>query len=228
MTKKRSLLSKAEFDLIPCAQALTLTQIAEIKKITPKSEIEVKTDKSGFMYKSVKAAYVKKRLSIIFGWNFDFEIKSREFLKATGEVLVEGRLTIRSGNNTIIREQFGQHYTSTQTDANDGGGTTTHPSDIGNAYKAAATDALKKCASEIGICWDVYGQEHSDKKKEEQPEPDHAEKKILERLEHFLAPCNTSAALDEVYGNFSDNHTETEATKKCLTKHIERVNRITG
>ena len=31
------------------------------------------------------------------------------------------------------------------------------PLDIGNDFKAAATDALKKCASELGIASDIYG-----------------------------------------------------------------------
>ena len=214
MTEKRNYLSKAERGLLPEKPIFTQHQIDLINAKTPKSEID-------FTYKSVKAAYVKKRLTLIFGWDFDFIIKSREFLQATKEVLVEGRLTIRTQNDPIIREQFGQHYTNTATDLNDGS-TTTHPSDIGNGYKAAATDALKKCASELGLFWDIYGQEHSDQKKAEQPEPDHAEKKILERLEHFLSECSTVNAVEKVYKQYSDNHEENQPALDLYRKHIAR------
>lgn len=222
---KMYLFSKSEIEAMPAtSQAIFNShQIELIKAKTPKSEIEIKTDKNGFSYKSVKASYIKKRLSIIFGWNFDFEIKSRQFLVATKEVLVEGRLTIRTNKGTIVRDQFGQHYTSTQTDANESGGTTTHSSDIGNAYKAAATDALKKCASEIGICWDIYGQEHSDMKKDEQPEPDHAEKKILERLHHFMITCETTKEVEKVWGQFSDNNPQSKAATTYYQNHLNRV-----
>ena len=36
---------------------------------------------------------------------------------------------------------------------------TQDPLNLGNDYKAAATDALKKCAADIGIASDIYGKD---------------------------------------------------------------------
>lgn len=198
-------------------------QMKIINRKTPDSEIEIKQDESGFTYKSVKVAYVKALVSLVSGGNFSFEIKSREFIPSTREVLIEGRLTIHLPNGkSIIREQFGQHYLNVKTESANNT-TKTFASDIGNGYKAAASDAFKKCASEMGFCWDIYGQEHSEKKKEEQPELDHAEKKKLERLEHFLKDCKTGDDVEFTYNKYLETAEESEASKTILTKHMERV-----
>ena len=197
-------------------------QMKIINRKTPKSEIEVKTDKSGFTYKSIKAAYVKALVTLVTGGNFSFEVKSREFLQATREVLVEGRLTIWIKGRSIVREQFGQHYLNTKIDT-EGSGAKTYASDIGNGYKAAASDAFKKCASEFGFCWDIYGQEHADKKKEDVPEANHADKKKLERLEFFLSSSKVVEEIESTYNKYLETGEETEASKVLLKKHYNRV-----
>jgi hypothetical protein len=100
----------------------------------------------------VTGVYVKKALNYVFGWMWDFNIvdKGRE-----GDLVwVQGRLTIKnkSGKEMIVKEQFGR------ADIKFLRGTKT-PVDYGNDLKAAATDALKKCASELGIASDVYGKQ---------------------------------------------------------------------
>ena len=224
----KSLLTKSEVEFL---QSITIPefsteQINEIRKRTPESEIEVKTDKQGFKYKSVKAAYVKKRMIQIFGWNYSFEIKSREFIPSTKEVIVEGRLTVHINTlrkeNTIVREQFGQFYLNSRTN-NTNNRTTTHAIDIGNGYKAAATDAFKKCASEFGICWDIYFQETSETKKEEVPEQDQKDIKKIERLTHFLEQCQKPAECESVYERFLETGIETDDSKNILKVHIKRT-----
>jgi hypothetical protein len=199
-------------------------QMKIINRKTPESEVEIKTDKSGFTYKSVKAAYVKALVTLVTGGNFCFEIKSHEFIQATKEVLVHGVLTIYANRTTYEREQFGQHYLNTKIET-EGNKTTTFPSEIGNGYKAAASDAFKKCASEFGFLWDIYGQEHADQKKEELPEGSHADKKKLERLQYFLSIAKSIPEIETVYNSYLDTAEETEASKEILKRNFERFSK---
>jgi hypothetical protein len=92
--------------------------------------------------------YVKKILNYVFGWNWDFEVK--EHGQEGDSLFVLGRLTVRGGGATIFKEQFGRADLKKKKDG-------TGYLDFGNDLKAAATDALKKCASEFGIASDIYG-----------------------------------------------------------------------
>ena len=83
----------------------------------------------------------------MFGWDWDFEIKDKQII--VNQVIVEGRLTVRSNGTTVIKEQIGKKDIMYKKG-------TEIPLDIGNDFKAAATDALKKCAAELGIAADVY------------------------------------------------------------------------
>jgi len=199
-------------------------QMKIVNRRTPESEVEVKTDKSGFEYKTVKAAYIKALVALVSGGNYSFQIKSREFISSTREVLVEGRLTLFVNGKQIIREQFGQHYLNFKTETVEGSAKTyTKASDIGNGYKAAASDAFKKCASEFGFCWDIYGQEHAEKKKEEIVVPQHGDVKKMERLNFFLKQCTSTEAIEHVYDNWLYNSKETEDSKNLLKEHMTRV-----
>ncbi len=69
-----------------------------------------------------------------------------------GEAIVKGRLTCRSGGKSITKMQYGNKDIMMRK------GTDT-PLSIGNDLKAAATDCLKKCASELGIASDIYNKQ---------------------------------------------------------------------
>jgi hypothetical protein len=195
-----------------------------VNRKTPASEIEIKTDKDGHSYKSVKASYIKSLLMMVTGGNFTFEIKSREHISTSKEVIVEGRLVLNVNGRSASREQFGQHYLTTRTrTANEGKTTISYVSDIGNGYKAAATDALKKCASEFGFCWDIYGQEKIEVKEEKLPEVSHAEQKILDRLEHFLKEAVNEEELETYYETFLQTAEETPHSKALLKGYMNRI-----
>lgn len=70
----------------------------------------------------------------------------------TGTVVVQGRLKVKIGDEWITKEQYGRKEVAFKK------GTET-PLDFGNDMKAAATDAKKKCASELGLFADVYSKE---------------------------------------------------------------------
>lgn len=128
----------------------------------------------------MKTSYVRKVLDGIFGFDWDFEVETSvgeafEIAKATKFCVVKGKLTGRVMVDGQIRPitkcQFGRAEVKFKKDTND-------PLDFGNDMKAATSDCLKKCASQLGIAADVYeaeefqeievigSQEHSERKKQ--------------------------------------------------------------
>lgn len=123
-------------------------------KKTPGQHIHEKPGKGGGKFKYVTGAYVKSQLNRLFGFDWNFTVK--EFTVKGNQCIVFGRLegTIRNDKGevvtTLVREQFGRADIKTlKADK-------TKALDFGNDLKAATTDALKKCASDLGIARDVY------------------------------------------------------------------------
>lgn len=121
---------------------------------TPAEHISKRKAKGGGEWNYVTGVYFKKILNYVFGWMWDFQIidKGRE----GDHIWVQGRLTInnKAGKKMIVKEQFGRSEVKYMR------GKPHKPEnmlDYGNDLKAATTDALKKCASELGIASDVYG-----------------------------------------------------------------------
>jgi hypothetical protein len=139
-------------------QALSLAQspinskqILHIMQKTPKDHVYSRPAKGGGNWDYVTGVYVKKVLNYAFGWQWDFEVKDHG--REGSLVWVLGRLTCRlSGDQHIIKEQFGRADIKTKRGSSE-------LLDFGNDLKAATTDALKKCASELGIASDIYGKE---------------------------------------------------------------------
>lgn len=126
-------------------------QILHIMQKTPKDHVYKRPAKGGGQWEYVTGTYVKKVLNYAFGWQWDFEIKNHG--REGNLVWVLGRLTCQlSGDRKIIKEQFGRAEVKTKRGSDE-------PLDFGNDLKAASTDALKKCASELGVASDIYGKE---------------------------------------------------------------------
>ena len=85
------------------------------------------------------------RLNEAFEAEWSFSILEHLILKETDEVLVVGQL--RAGN--VVKTQFGS---SRITRARESG----EPLNLGDDYKSATTDAIKKCASLLGIGLHLY------------------------------------------------------------------------
>ena len=125
-------------------------QLNQILKATPRKYVKSRPAKGGGTWNYVDGGYIKKCLNLMFGWDWDFQIISKEVI--CNEVVVHGRLTCRCGDKIIIKEQFGNKEILYKKG-------TEIPLSIGNDFKSASTDALKKCATEIGIAMDVYNPE---------------------------------------------------------------------
>lgn len=147
------LISESELSLIE--STFTTNQLQLLHKTTPEKYIRERPAKGGGKWKYISGGYVKKTLNLMFGFNWDFEILEQLILH--GECIVKGKLTVRTNGVTIVKTQFGNKdivYKKLQE-----GETERQPLSIGNDLKSAATDALKKCASELGIGSDIYNRE---------------------------------------------------------------------
>lgn len=149
-----ALVSKKDLSFVD-HNSLNEKQLSHILKKTPKHYVKQRPAKGGGTWDYVSGGYVKKCLNLMFGWDWDFEILDEKIMH--GEAIVKGRLTCRSNGKTIIKTQYGNKdiiFKKLQQ-----GETERQPLSIGNDLKAAATDCLKKCASEIGIAADIYNKD---------------------------------------------------------------------
>lgn len=141
-------------------------QIMRMVQQTPAQHRYQRKGRGGQMFDYVTGSYVEKVLNFVFGWNWDFEVV-REQVKGS-HIVVLGRLTVRGkdAGQQIVKTQYGRAEIKYLKDKSR---TDENMVDFGNDMKAAATDALKKCASLLGIASDVYGK--SDYKQETDREP---------------------------------------------------------
>lgn len=132
--------------------ALTNRQLSILSAPTPGEFVKVKPGRGGKPVKYVEGGFVVGKLNETFGpLNWDIEVleegqtERKNENKAEGEVWVRARLTIidHVKGYKIGKTQYGQHPIHERVP-------------IGDAKKAALTDALKKCASLLGVAADVY------------------------------------------------------------------------
>lgn len=136
---------------------LTTEQIQKFFTSTPSDKIKERPAKGGGTWKYVDGGYVTQVLNSLFGFNWSFEVVTtmQEALStaATGTVVVQGRLKVKIGDDWITKEQYGRKEVTYRKGTKD-------LLDFGNDMKAAATDAKKKCASELGLFADVYSEDN--------------------------------------------------------------------
>lgn len=123
-----------------------------LSKPTPKEYIKQRVGRGGMTFNYVEAGYVIEVLNRVFNGMWDFEIMDKQIGKE--KVWVLGKLTIHiqtsEGVQSISKSQFGG------ADIKRARNETKSVIDIGDDMKAAASDALKKCASLFGVAKDVY------------------------------------------------------------------------
>lgn len=155
-------------------------QMAMLVQKTPKVHIKEREGRGKKTFRYVSGSYVTTRLNEIFGWLWTFEVKEHGKSPTGASVWVLGRLTVsmmvptkwglvnrvdESDGKKIyvqdrvileqqqvqvaVKEQFGGADIKRER----GSGIEV---DYADDLKAAATDALKKCASSLGIAADIY------------------------------------------------------------------------
>jgi len=124
-------------------------QIIRLVGKTPANCVYTRPGKGGQSFQYVTGSYVDKVLNFTFGWNWDFEVVQHG--KEGNQVWVHGKLTVKDDlGHSIIKSQFGRSEIKMLKNG-------TGMVDFGNDLKSATTDALKKCASLLGIASDIYG-----------------------------------------------------------------------
>ena len=128
---------------------------------TPANEIDKRPD--GFDY--VRVGYVRRTLDNAFPASWDIEYEQMtpwDVVKATRQLVVKATLSIRNPLTReviLVKQAFGggpmKVYAKGKVNK-DGLLVEGLPIDFGNDYKSAGADALKKAASMLGICADVY------------------------------------------------------------------------
>jgi len=152
--------------------ALNTEQLGFLLSKTPKNHIYERPGKGGGKWKFVTGVYVKKVLNLMFGWDWSFEVVEHKIDLQLKQAYVLGKLTVNSNGRSIVKMQFGRVDIKFKKEpVLDGNGNQVYypgsnkpkmqagdkqPLDVGNDLKAATTDALKKCAAELGIASDVY------------------------------------------------------------------------
>lgn len=129
-------------------------QIIRIVQNTPSQYIFKRKGRGGMEFDYIPGWYVKKVLNFTFAWNWDFRILKQEMVGAGtdwAQVITTGELTVKDDHgHTIVKTDNGKADVKFLKG-------TSKPMDIGNDYKASATDCLKRCAVQLGIASDVYG-----------------------------------------------------------------------
>jgi hypothetical protein len=170
---------------------ITPDQVLKLIQRTPKEHIYRRPARGGTgQWEYVTGTYVNKILNYVFGWGWSFEVvdKGRE----NNQVWVQGRITIRDkeGKPRIIKEQFGRADIKFR---KDGKGML----DYGNDLKSASTDALKKCASLLGIASDIYGKnEFKDIKIDKEYDKNKTNEKEIE-VKKYIEQVELIEVLDE-------------------------------
>ena len=154
MKNELALIRPEELSLVK-DNALNAEQLKRILVKTPEQYIKKRPAKGGGQWDYVTGGYIKKCLNLLFGWDWSFEIVDDKIM--AGEAIVKGKLTCHSNGRTIVKMQFGNKDVIYKKESDKDGNRV--PLSIGNDLKAAATDALKKCAAEIGIAADIYNKE---------------------------------------------------------------------
>jgi len=123
-------------------------QIDLLKDRTPDAFIQEKPGRGGKALKYVDIGYVTAKLNQIFGHIWSFEVV-REGLQGK-HIWSLGRLKVMLKDGTVItKEQYGSAEVYFVRGTQD-------PVSLGDSFKSAASDSLKKCASMLGLACDVY------------------------------------------------------------------------
>lgn len=195
---------------------ITANQIVALLAKTPAKYTYTRPGKGGKDWTYVSGGYVKKTLNRIFGWNWSFEIIDK--FKDEGEVMVQGRLTIRNNEGVIIivKEDFGKKEILCTKG-------TDKALSIGNDYKSASTDCLKRCAFQLGLASDIYAPQEY-RELENPQESIVFDRKVYEEAEKKLDGVKSLEELKTVWANFpAEVKTELTSFKNNIKKRYENT-----
>lgn len=113
---------------------------------TPLESVEMREGRSDQVFFYTPVQQVIEMLNDICNFDWSFNIDGDRVME--DNVTVLGRLTIRGGGKELEKMQYGSSQIKRR--QSDGSALS-----IGDDFKAAASDALKKCAQQVGIGSDL-------------------------------------------------------------------------
>jgi len=122
----------------------------------PPEDIKQREGRGGKTLDYVEVHRVIQRLNEAFEGKWSFEVKDKD--RTDKEVIVRGSLSAEG----ITKEQFGSSDIVFSRDKKE-------PVCIGDDYKAAASDALKKCAAMFGVALHLYENKSATQKQSSKP-----------------------------------------------------------
>ncbi len=130
---------------------LSKHQVEILTQPTPPENIKKRKGRMGKTFDYVPHYIVARLLNEAFDHAWSFEVEAlTEFSDLASEFSVKGRLTVHGKDGQpIIKEQFGQQDLLKNKQGK-------IVMSTGDALKGAGSDALKKCASLLGIALDMY------------------------------------------------------------------------
>ena len=136
-------------------------QIAILTQKSPPNLIRTRKGSGGKELKYLPHNFVTEMLNQAFGFGWSFHTDVIQI--SDKECIVKGKVIIHNKTQDIVKEQYGSQ-------------TLMKGMAIGDALKGAGSDALRKCASLLGIGLDLYGEEHL----EEEPPPITVTRRVVE------------------------------------------------
>lgn len=191
---------------------LTTKQLNLLLKPTPAEYVHKRRAKGGGFWDYVSVGYVTKVLNLAFGFDWDFIIHDQQYDLEVGQAWVKGELCIRAGASTVRKMQFGRVDIKFK---KDGSG----PLDLGNDLKAAASDALKKCASMVGVAQDIYSREdYRPVRVVESQDP----KRDSDRFEKYVENCSNVDELDMLVDDYEAAGHELTEYQHALVMNVRK------
>jgi hypothetical protein len=140
-------------------ETITKSAIEVLTRAFTPDEIKQREAAFGAKLDYVEGHKVIRRLNEAFNHDWSFSIISTQIVQ--GFVIIHGQL--RHGE--IIKDGIGTKQVTHKKG-------TTQVLDVGSDYKAATTDALKKCATLFGVALDLYDSDEKSTSKKAEPEED--------------------------------------------------------
>lgn len=179
------------------AGALNSAQISIVTQKTPQELIKLRKGKGGKVFSYVPHNYVTRILNDAFCHAWSFKSEPIPPLCSDDEIVVKGILIIHTPAGEIVKEQYGAQEIPIDSKTGKPGMTK------GDALKGAGSDALRKCASLLGIALDLYGEEFP-----EMPAADEQDRQPAQPKRQAERPRDASQAraeLETVIKQLRDN-----------------------
>lgn len=125
-------------------------QIGMLALPTPDKYIMQRKGRGGLTLDYVEANYVIGRLNATFIFDWDSEVLSEIIDKESNQIAMKVRLKVRFANGKEVKKDAwgGSEIKRLKEDKS--------IIDLADDLKSAESDAIKKAASMLGMCWDVY------------------------------------------------------------------------